>query len=131
MEIKVTQEPGRVPVTLLHVSGSLDAASYEQFQARAEEEIGRGARDVVVDLAQVPYMSSAGLRAINAIFQRLHSDGTGVTNAERQAMGAGTIKSPHLKLLNPTPRVLQALRLAGYDMFLEIYHNPKDAVASF
>ena len=131
MEIEVTQEQGRVPVTLLHVTGSVDGGSYQLFQTRAQEEIERGAHDMLLDLTQVPYMSSAGLRAVNAIFQRLHSDDAGGMSAARQAIGGSKAKSPHFKLLNPTPRVLQVLSMAGYDMFLEIYHDPKEAVASF
>jgi len=43
----------------------------------------------------------------------------------------GTFKSPHLKLLNPQPAVQQALRMAGFDMFLETHANLEEAVASF
>ncbi|MGE5264779.1 MAG: STAS domain-containing protein [Acidobacteriota bacterium] len=125
MEIFIAQEQGRVPVTVMYVDGSLDAVTSDQFQARALEAIDAGHRDLLLDLQKVPYLSSAGLRVINVIYARLNPDasGTGVLT--------GKMKSPHFKLLNPTPRVLQVLQMAGYDMFLEIHQNLRDALASF
>lgn len=125
MEITVALEQARVPVAVMHVDGSLDAASSDQFQTRALETIDAGHHDVLLDLQKVPYMSSAGLRAINMLYTRLNPDDEGAR------VLTGKFKSPHLKLLNPTPRVLQVLQMAGYDMFLEIHHNLQDALSSF
>ena len=49
----------------------------------------------------------------------------------KQGLRDGTFKSPHLKLVNPTRHVREVLSMAGLDMFLEIYPNLKDALASF
>jgi anti-anti-sigma factor len=130
MEITVEHKQERVPVAVLHVDGSIDSASYQQFEERAVEEISGGQHNLLIDLARVPYVSSAGLRSINAILRSLENavPGAKVTN---EAVLAGKAKSPNLKLLSPTPRVLEVLKMAGYDLFLEIHHNPKQAVASF
>ena len=40
-------------------------------------------------------------------------------------------RSAHLKLLKPSPPALQALKQAGFDMFLEIHADLSDAVAFF
>ena len=125
MEIIIAQEQGRVPVTVMYVDGSLDAVTSDQFQARALEAIDAGHSDLLLDLQKVPYLSSAGLRVINVIYARLNPDSSGT------GLLTGKMKSPHLKLLNPTPRVLQVLQMAGYDMFLEIHQNLRDALASF
>ncbi len=128
MDLTVTQEKGRVPVTVLHVKGSVDSASYEQLQTRALEAITAGTTDLLIDLSGVPYMSSAGLRVINTLFKRLNGESAGELE---DGIRSGKYRSRHLKLLNPTPRVLQALRMAGYDMFLEIHYSLQDAVAAF
>ena len=39
--------------------------------------------------------------------------------------------SPHLKLVKPTPHVLEVLKSAGYDMFLEIHRDLRQALDSF
>ncbi len=129
MEITVSREQGHTPVTVLKVSGDLNAATYEQFQSAAKKAIDAGARNVVVDLSGVAYMSSAGMRTLNQIFNWLTASSEG--EEIKRGIASGKVKSPHLKLLNPTPRVLDSLRLAGFDMFLEIHHNLKDAIASF
>lgn len=132
MEITVSQEQGRVPVTVLQVKGKVDSESSPQLLTRAQEAIAAGAHDLLIDLSGVPYMSSAGLKVINNLFNQLHPD---LSDANYQAMQKGirdgTFKAPHLKLLSPTPRVLEVLRLAGYDSFLGIHHELKDALASF
>jgi len=49
----------------------------------------------------------------------------------KKGIVAGTFTSPHLKLYNPTSHVLEALKTAGYDMFLEIHRDYKKAISSF
>jgi anti-anti-sigma regulatory factor len=55
MNIQVTTSQGRVPVTVMHVDGNIDTQSYEKFQAKAEELIDKGARYLLIDLAQRKY----------------------------------------------------------------------------
>lgn len=132
MDIVVSQEQGRVPVTVLSVKGRLDSASHEQLQARAREAFDAGARNLVLDLAGVDYMSSAGLRALHAIFEMFRGDSPEESDAAMEkGIAAGTFKSPHLKLVNPSRYVLQALDLAGYNMFLDIRPTRQEAIASF
>ncbi len=132
MDIIVSQEQGRVPVTIFRVKGRLDSASYEQLQTRAKEAFDAGARDLVLDLSGVDYMSSAGLRALHNIFQMFRSDSAEESDmAISKGIADGTYKSPHLKLVKPSKQVLQALDMAGFDMFLDIVHDQKQAVASF
>jgi len=100
MEIKISTENGRVPVTILHVDGNIDSTGYEAFQSKAQELIKGGTAYILIDLSQVPFVGSAGLRAIHSIFSQLrllHSD---ISEAEvRKTMSAGTYKSPHLNCL--------------------------------
>ncbi len=132
MDISITREQGRVPVTVFHVNGSVDAASYEQLQSLAAQSVQGGTTNLVLDLSRVPYMSSAGLRAVNHIYNLFHKELAGAEgDAVKQGLRTGKFKSPHLKLLDPTPRVLEVLQMTGFDMFLEIHHDLKEAVASF
>jgi hypothetical protein len=62
----------------------------------------------------------------------LRSEASGESEqAVRKGIAAGTYKSLHLKLLKPNGNVMQALKMAGFDMFLEVHSNLKKAVASF
>ena len=73
MEIKVSTENGRVPVTVLHVDGNIDSSTYEAFQSTAKKLIDDGARYMLVDLSHAPFVSSAGLRALHTLFNELRS----------------------------------------------------------
>ena len=132
MIIQVSQEQGRVPVTVFHIEGEIAAESAESLQEQAEEAFGAGTRHLLLDLADVPYVSSAGLRVIHHILMMLRSDAPQREEKEmRKGIAAGTYKSSHLKLLNPSGNVLRVLTQSGYDMFLEIYTKRKQAIASF
>ncbi len=130
MEITLTQSESPKAVTVMHLRGNVDSTSFEQFQNAATDLIAQGARDLVVDLAQAPYMSSAGLRALNVIYNSLRDE-----NASRHdisvGVAKGTYKSPHLKLAAPSQRVMETLKMSGFDMFLEIHPDVASAVASF
>jgi len=77
-------------------------------------------------------MSSAGLRTLHGLFELLRGDSPAESSeAMRKGLADGTFKSPHLKLLNPSPRVREVLKISGYDMFLEVHTSLERAVASF
>jgi anti-anti-sigma factor len=132
MDITTATATGRVPVTILRLNGNLDASTFEQFEAQATAAVRGGAHDLLIDLTHVPYISSAGLRAFNSLYKLLHPEESEAgQKAVEQGVRDGTYKSPHLKLLNPTPRVLEVLKLAGFDMFLDIRHSEQEAVQAF
>ena len=131
MEIAVSKENARVPVTLLALKGRLDASSYEQLRVAAEKEIMGGAQHLLLDFSGLEYMSSAGIRSINQIFDMLHSRTKSSMENIEKGIRDGTFKSPNLKLVNPRPHVLQVLKMVGIDMFLDIHKDLKSALASF
>jgi anti-anti-sigma factor len=134
MDIQVSTENGRVPVTVMHVDGNIDAVSYESFQAKAEELIQGGARHILIDLSHSPFVSSAGLRALHHIFNDLRAKDTDNRLSEadvRRGISAGTYKSPNLKLLNLSKETKTAFELSGFDMFIETFDDKQAAIASF
>ena len=132
MELSITTEKARVPVTVLHVSGNLDSSTYESFRSKADELIQAGTRYILVDLSKAPYVSSAGLRAFNSIFVRLRELTPDVSEEDmRKGINAGWYKSPHLKVLNPSKATLVALESSGFSMFLESFTDLKTALAAY
>lgn len=132
MDVVVSHEQGRVPVTVFCITGEIDANTFEQLQAKAQEAFQAGTRKLLLDLSEVTFISSFGLRALHDIFTLLRTDSPSEGDAAiYQGIRDGTFKSTHLKLLNPQPEVLRALRTAGYDMYLEIHRSLKEALASF
>ncbi len=134
MEIKVSTESGRVPVTVLHVDGSIDSSTYEQFQAAALKLVNEGARYILVDLSHAPFVSSAGLRALHTLFNELRTRNPEANLSDAQVkkgISAGTYKSPHLKLLNLSAETRTAFETSGFDMYIDTFTDRNTAIASF
>ena len=134
MEIKVSTESGRIPVTVLHVDGNIDSSTYEQFQSTAKKLVEEGARYILVDLSHAPFVSSAGLRALHTLFNELRSRYPQADLSDEQmkkGISAGTYKSPHLKLLNLSPETKTAFETSGFDMYIDTFTDKNTAIASF
>ena len=134
MDIKISTEQTRVPVTILHVQGDIDSFTYDDFLSRAQKLIQEGARYMMIDLAHVPYVSSAGLRAIYTIFKDLrevHPEENVSEEQMEKAARMGTYKSPHLKLLNLSDNVNGVFQMGGFDRYIEAFTDRAKALASF
>lgn len=134
MNITVSTENARVPVTVLQVDGNIDSSTYEQFLTEAKKLIADGARYMLIDLSRVPFVSSAGLRALHTLFNELRArtPDAGLTDEKmKRGISAGTYKSPHLKLLNLSPETRSAFETSGFDMYIDTFTDRKTAIASF
>ena len=132
MDITVTQQTGRVPVSVFQITGDIDSTTYQQVQTQIEQVVQNGAHDIVLDLSKVGYLSSAGIRLLSHLFNLLRGNLPQESEeAMKQGVRDGTFKSPHLKLVSPTPRVADVLKMSGLDMMIESYPSVPEAVASF
>ena len=130
MEISVSQEEARVPVTVFQLKGEL--SSEEPLSGLAQDAYDNGARYLLLDLTKVSYISSSGLRAIHQVYYLFRGPISDESEQEvRQGIISGSYKSPTLKLLKPSKNALKALSVSGYDMFLEIHKKRAKAIASF
>ncbi len=121
LDISVSQMEGRVPVSVLHITGQVDASNAGDLETRASEVIEAGAKDVLLDLAKVDYMASAGFRALHVIYNSLHG---GVPQV-------GEAKAPHLQILGASDDVRKIFKTLGFDAYLNIHDDLREAVDSF
>lgn len=134
MEIKVSYEQARVPITVMQVHGNIDSATHEAFRLKAEELIQDGARFILVDLTQVPFVSSSGLRALHGILNELRTLQPDARLSDldmKLQIAKGLYKSPHLKLLNLSRETRTAFELSGFYLFIETFGDLKSALAAF
>ena len=99
-----------------------------------EELIDAGAQYLLIDLSHSPFFSSAGLRSLHQIFNKLRAKDTQNPISEedaRRGINAGTYKSPHLKLSNLSKETRTAFELSGFDMFIETFKDQQSAIDSF
>ncbi|MDH5753341.1 MAG: STAS domain-containing protein [Deltaproteobacteria bacterium] len=115
LEIRLETVEGKVPVTVIHVTGDIDASSHQNLDAKAEEVINGGAKHVVLDLTANTYMSSAGFRSMHKIYTALKGKGE----------GAG------VNLLNPNDEVKRLMKAMGFEAFFPTFSDLKEAVEAF
>ncbi len=134
MNVTQSQAQGTVPVTILHTHGDLDASSFEGLIVAAKQAYGQGARHMLLDLSDTPYMSSSGLVALQSMVALLRGEQLPDLQAGWAAFRAAdryrdTGVQSCLKLLNPQPRVSKVLETVGFSKFLEVYTDLETAVA--
>lgn len=136
MNISVSQAQGNVPVTILKLDGQLDGQNFQELISKAQELHSAGARDFLLDLSDLAYISSAGLVALHSVALLARGeelpDMEGGWSAYR-SMGrsneAGMQK--HVKLLNPRSEIMGVLDMVGFSSVFEIYTDREEAVNSF
>lgn len=132
LEINSSTQNARVAVTIVNIKGDIDASNYETFQSETEKIITDGARYLLLNLQEVAYMSSAGLRAIHNLFSKLREIHKDANDEElRKKMSAGAYKSPYIKVVNLSARVKEAFELGGFETYIETYDDVSSAVNSF
>ena len=116
LNIRISQMEGKVPVTVIHVSGEVDANSHQELDAKAAEITGGGAKHIILDLSDTSYMSSAGFRSMHKIHTALQGSGD---------------DAAALKLLNPSDEVRRLLKTMGFDAHITVYDDLNEAVGAF
>jgi anti-anti-sigma factor len=129
MDIVVSQAQARVPVTVLQLKGSFDSSSYGQFDTRVKELVQAGTQNILLDLSQVNYVSSAGIRSMVSLVKHLHSDQE--EKALEKAAVQGHATSPHLKLVGVNKNVMSVLQMSGMDMILDMRKTEQEGLAAF
>jgi anti-anti-sigma regulatory factor len=136
MNITLSTREGRVPVTVLHLNGELDASTYTEVIKKAQESYDGGARHLLIDLSKAPYVSSAGLMSLHTVAlifagQSLNPNSSGRPTFRSLDPNRDQVAREHVKLLSPQPAVAQVLDTVGLNSFFEVFEDLEGAVKSF
>jgi len=136
MEITSSVIRGTVPVTVLHLDGRMDGSNYQELIDMARKQYESGARDLLLDLGKLTFISSAGISALHRtalIFSGKPTadmeEGWAAFRAVKRDSGGG--QQQHVKLLNLSPEVRRTLDKVLLSSFFEIHDDLQKAVASF
>ncbi|MDP1546278.1 MAG: STAS domain-containing protein [Anaerolineales bacterium] len=136
MQITVSQEQGNVPVTVLKLAGQLDGQSYQSLIAKAQEVHKGGAGNLLLDMSELTYISSAGLVSLHTIALMLRGEplpdpeqGWSALKSMDRSRESGIQK--HIKLLNPRPEIVSVLDMVGFSAFFQIFTDKQKALESF
>ena len=99
-------------VTIVDVSGRMDAATSRDVESALQTLIEGGTRKIVFNGKELTYISSSGLRVILASLKRLRQDGGELA----------------LAALQPAP--LEVIRMTGFDRIFTIYESAELAVTT-
>lgn len=100
-------------VDLVTVDGRIDSSNASDFEGKLQELTGNGRHNLVLNLAGVSYMSSAGLRTLVSLLKECKK------------------KNGDVRLASPSERVAEVLSLAGLDSLFQVYEDDTAAVGSF
>ncbi len=135
MEISVQQVAGDVPVSILKLSGELDAANYLAVIDRVRQIYESGTPRLVIDLSDVTFLSSSGLVALHSAALLMRGDQPPSPEAGWAAYHAiaadvdGGFEDCCV-LYNPQGRARKTLQMTGFDGFLRIHDDLDEAVTT-
>jgi anti-anti-sigma factor len=112
------QPAGKPGIAVIHLAGWLDAQSEARLVEAVQRSKEEGARHILLDLADVDTVTSAGIRAMQKSYQILTPKGADP-------------KSGYLKLCNASPQVYQVLNVTGLLMQIPVYESQDIAIDSF
>ncbi|HSM72281.1 MAG TPA: STAS domain-containing protein [Anaerolineales bacterium] len=119
-DFKITseQKQASVPVTVFYVSGWLDAQSEGQLLETAQLAHDEGARYLLIDMSGIDTLTSAGMRALQKVYQLFTPKDENVQVA-------------HIKLCNAPPQIYNVLSITGFLQNISMYASQDDALDSF
>jgi anti-anti-sigma regulatory factor len=136
MEINISQEQGNVSVTVVKVAGQLDGQTYQKLIASTQEALNGGAKNILLDMSDLTFISSAGLVSLHVIALILRGEampdlehGWAALKSVNKSRESGM--QQHVKLLNPRPEIVNVLDMVGFSSFFEIYTDKQKALESF
>ncbi len=100
-------------VSVAKVSGRVDSSTAPELEKSLQNLLDSGRTNIVLDLQETDYMSSAGLRVLVAMQKSVKKNGGG------------------LCLAQPSVRVREVLDLAGLTPVFSLYPDVVEAVGSF
>jgi len=112
------QVQGKVHVTVLHLRGWLDMNSEELLVATARDAYEEGCRYLLIDLAEVITLTSAGIRSMQKVYKIF-------TPVEERS------KMTRVKLCNAPPQINNVLGITGFLVTIQNYETLQAAIDSF
>ena len=110
MNITEREEKGASVFTL---EGRIDSQGAISLDEALQAAVSAGKHKMVLDMAEVNYISSAGLRTLADIITK------------------NTEKGGDLKLVALHRKVLRVFRIIGFDKLFPLYDTVKEAIADF
>ena len=135
MEITISQHEGTTPVAVIQLGGAMNG---KKLVAEAQKLYDAGTRNLLLDMTELTFISSAGLSALHHVALVYRGEGQPNFKEDREAVQAmrkerntGFYFQEHVKLFNPSEAIQDVLDIVGLKAFFEIFPDLDEAIASF
>ena len=131
MEISITIEHTRGAIAIMKPTGEINASNFTEVVDKAQEIYNNPARNLILDLSEVPGISSTGQVALHKIALLYSGVPQKVEADENPDFTHNSNARKHVKLLNPQPEVDKILEQAGLKLFFKVFYDLESAIQSF
>lgn len=100
-------------ITIYTLEGRIDTQGASDMDMTLQAAVSAGKHKVVLEMADVRYISSAGLRTLADVLTKNRDNGG------------------DLKLVALNPKVLRVFQIIGFDNFFTMYDTTEAATAAF
>ena len=131
LETTVVQVEGPPPITVLALDGELDASNFEGLIDEVRRLYDGGARQLLIDLADLRFMASSGLVALHSIVRIMHGEPPPDPEAGWSALHADMGgRQTEVQLCAPQPAVERVLSRTGLDRLFVVHPDRDTALAA-
>jgi len=113
MEVRVRRSEGQQEVQIVEIEGRIAADTSPELEKNLNALLDTNVVKIIVDFAQVNYISSGGLRVFLTALKRARANNGDV------------------KLVNLTPNVEKIFKLAGFTKIFTIMNDIESALNAF
>jgi len=122
-------------IAVIQLHGAMNG---KMLVAEAQKLYDAGTRNLVLDMSELTFISSAGLSALHHIALVYRGEGQPNFKEDRSAIHAmrderesGFQLQKNVKLFNPSEAIQDVLGVVGFKAFFEIFTDLDAAIASF
>ena len=123
MDINVTIEQANEAIAVMKLTGDVNASNFMEIVDKARELYENPARYLVIDLGEVPSISSTGMVALHKIALIYSGVPQDVEEGENPDFTHSNQARKYVKLLNPKPEVDETLTKSGMKLFFKIFDD--------
>lgn len=137
LETTIDQASGRVPITIVALSGELDASNFTDLIETVRALYDAGSRHLLLDLSGLSFMASSGLVALHSVLRLMHGEAPPDPDAGWGALHSlgldvtegGTQKE--VQLCGPQGPVDRVLTRTGLSRLFLVHPDRASAIAAF
>jgi anti-anti-sigma regulatory factor len=130
MEIDISIQQTSETVAVMKLTGDINASNFMEIVDKAGETYMNPSRYLIIDLSDVPSISSTGMVAIHKIALIYSGVPQDVQENENPDFTHSNEARKYVKLLSPQPQVDETLGKSGMKLFFKIFDDLDSALRS-